>query len=148
MSGSNRPSPHNLPTPWITGEPPGIPARADAWWVVFDGGCAMCQRLVGVLQRLDTSRRFVAVASHDAQVADRMPWLDADDLARALQVVAPDGRTWQAAAAVEVIVARLPRARWLAPLFVIPGVRRLAEQVYRMVARNRHRLGCGEHCAN
>ena len=138
------PSPQTLPQPWITGTPR---AYLDGWWVVYDGQCAMCQRLVGVLARLDTTGRFAAVASHDSRVRAQLPWLDAEAVTRALQVVAPDGRTWQAAAAVEVIVAHLPRARWLAPLFVMPGVRGLAEQLYRIVARNRHRLGCGEHCA-
>jgi predicted DCC family thiol-disulfide oxidoreductase YuxK len=32
-------------------------------------------------------------------------------------------------------------------VFAIPFARTLADRFYRWFARNRYRLGCGEHCA-
>ena len=36
--------------------------------------------------------------------------------------------------------------RWIGWIFKIPLVRVLADQFYRWFARNRYKLGCGEHC--
>jgi predicted DCC family thiol-disulfide oxidoreductase YuxK len=58
-----------------------------------------------------------------------------------------DGRTWQAAAALEELLNALPKGRLISWLFRIPFVRPLVDQFYRWFARNRYRMGCGEHCA-
>jgi predicted DCC family thiol-disulfide oxidoreductase YuxK len=41
----------------------------------------------------------------------------------------------------------LPRGRLISWLFRIPFVRPLADRFYKWFARNRYRMGCGEHCA-
>jgi predicted DCC family thiol-disulfide oxidoreductase YuxK len=58
-----------------------------------------------------------------------------------------DGRTWQAAAALEELLNVLPKGRLLSLLFKIPFARPLADRFYRWFARNRYRMGCGDHCA-
>jgi predicted DCC family thiol-disulfide oxidoreductase YuxK len=63
-----------------------------------------------------------------------------------VQLIGPGGQTWQGAAAVERILDVMPRGRWLTWVFSIPYVRVFAEWFYRWFARNRYRLGCGEHC--
>ena len=52
----------------------------------------------------------------------------------------------QGAAAIEKLLDVLPRGGWIAWVFDIPFVRKLADRLYRWVARNRYRLGCGDHC--
>jgi len=65
-----------------------------------------------------------------------------------MQVIrASDGRTWQGAAAIEEIINAMPKGWLISWIFRIPFVRPLAERFYRWFARNRYRLGCGEHCA-
>ena len=65
-----------------------------------------------------------------------------------VQVIrATDGKTWQAAAALEELLTVLPKGRMISWLFKIPFVRPLADRFYRWFARNRYRLGCSEHCA-
>lgn len=115
--------------------------------VVYDGHCKVCGRLVGVLRHWDRrSRRLEIVPSQMLGVAERFPWIPARAYAESLQLVGPGGQTWQGAAAVEHIVDVLPRGGWLSWVFDIPGVRVLADRFYRWFARNRYRLGCGEHC--
>lgn len=121
--------------------------EVDRWWVVYDGDCSVCGTLVERLRQLDTADRFRCVPYQDAEVRGALSFIPEAAFAEALQVVAPDGRNWEAATAVEVIVAGLPATGWAAPVFKVPGVRPLAEKGYRAFARNRHRLGCGEHCA-
>ena len=77
----------------------------------------------------------------------RFPWIPPRAFSEAMQLIGPGQVTWQGAAAVERLVVVLPRGRWLAWIFKIPFVRVAAEKLYRWFARNRYRLGCGEHCA-
>jgi predicted DCC family thiol-disulfide oxidoreductase YuxK len=74
------------------------------------------------------------------------PWIPARAYRDSVQLVGPDGRTWQGAAAVEHILDLLPRGALLTWVFSIPFARPLAERFYRWFARNRYQLGCGEHC--
>lgn len=114
--------------------------------VVYDGDCAVCTRLAGVLQRLDTRGTFELLTSQAPGVRARFPWIPAEAYRESLQVVEEGGRTWQGAAAIERILDLLPRGRWVSWIFSLPFARPVAERFYRWFARNRYRLGCGAHC--
>ena len=60
---------------------------------------------------------------------------------------ASDRKTWEGAAALEELLDVLPKGRLISWMFEVPLVRPLVEKFYRWFARNRYRLGCGEHCA-
>jgi len=52
----------------------------------------------------------------------------------------------QVAAAIEQLLDVLPKGKLLSWVFSIPFVRGLADRFYRWFARNRYKLGCGDHC--
>jgi predicted DCC family thiol-disulfide oxidoreductase YuxK len=106
----------------------------------------MCTRLANVLRNWDGRRTIEVVPSQAAGVMARFPWIPAEAYTQALQLVGPGGQTWQGAAAIERLLTILPRGRWIAWIFRAPFVRALADRVYRWVARNRYRMGCGDHC--
>ena len=114
--------------------------------LVYDGLCRMCGRLARLLQRWDTHRQVEVVPSQATGVMARFPWIPASAYAQAIQLVGPGGETWQGAAAVEQLLGILPRGRWIGWIFHVPFVRGIADRIYRWVARNRYRMGCGEHC--
>lgn len=114
--------------------------------LVFDGACRMCTRLSNVLRKWDSRRQIEVTASQTTGVMARFPWIPARAYTQAIQLVGPGGETWQGAAAVEQLLTILPRGRWIAWIFSVPFVRALADRIYRWIARNRYRLGCGEHC--
>lgn len=114
--------------------------------LVYDGLCRICNPLADLVRRWDQRRRIEVVPSQATGVMARFPWIPPQAFAQALQLVGPGGRTWQGAAAVEELLTVLPRGRWIAWIFHVPFVRTLADRVYRWVARNRYRMGCGEHC--
>lgn len=114
--------------------------------VVYDGHCRICTRIAGLLQRWDRDGVLEVVPSQADGVRARFPWISAQAYADSLQVVEADGTTWQGALAVERVLDALPRGLFLSWLFRIPLVRPLAERFYRWFARNRYRLGCGDHC--
>jgi predicted DCC family thiol-disulfide oxidoreductase YuxK len=76
----------------------------------------------------------------------RFPWIPARAYQEALQLIGSNGETWQGAAAVEKLLDELPRGRIISWMFRIPFIRPLADRLYRWVARNRYKLGCGAHC--
>jgi predicted DCC family thiol-disulfide oxidoreductase YuxK len=121
--------------------------RSDAHHVlIFDGACPMCVRWMGRVRHWDEHDSFEYVPLQDPSVPHRFPELDPDALATAMHLVGPDGEVWSGAAAVERILDLLPLGRWLGWLFRLPFARPIADRVYRRVAENRSRLGCGSHC--
>ena len=117
-----------------------------AYTCVYDGTCKVCTRLAGVLRKWDREQQLEVVASQTPGVTARFPWIPARAYAEALQLIGPGGRTWQGAAAIEQLLNILPKGKLVAWLFKVPLVRVLADRVYRWFARNRYKLGCGEHC--
>jgi predicted DCC family thiol-disulfide oxidoreductase YuxK len=116
--------------------------------VVYDGTCKVCGRMVALLKRWDArSHLLEIVPSQYPGVQARFPWIPARAYMESVQLVGPDGHTWQGAAAVERIIDVMPRGRLISWVFRIPFVRAIADRFYRWFARNRYKLGCGDHCA-
>lgn len=114
--------------------------------VVYDGTCGICARSMELLREWDRGGLLEIVPSQDPGVRRRFPEIPERAFQESWQVVGPDGERWEGAAALEEVLRVLPRGRWFSWVFRIPLVRPLAERLYRAFARNRHRLGCGEHC--
>jgi predicted DCC family thiol-disulfide oxidoreductase YuxK len=122
----------------------GSPDRR--YTIVYDGACKVCQALVRRLTKWDKHAVFEIVPSQGDGVRARFPWIPARAFAQSVQLIRRDGHTWQGAAALEQIIDQLPKGKLITWIFSIPFVRPLAERFYRWFARNRYRLGCGEHC--
>jgi predicted DCC family thiol-disulfide oxidoreductase YuxK len=132
--------------PVVRFTPVAAPSRRYA--VIYDGHCKVCGRMVRVLAKWDANRELEIIASQIPGVRERFPWIPARAYVDSMQVVrAGDGKTWQAAAAIEELLKVLPRGKLISWMFKIPFVRPLVDRFYRWFARNRYRLGCGEHCA-
>ena len=117
------------------------------WVVVYDGNCKVCGRLVKMLRAWDRRGMLEIVPSQHPGVHARFPWIPARAYMESVQFVhARTGRTWQGAAAVEHIIDVMPKGKLITWVFSIPFVRPLAERFYRWFARNRYKLGCGDHC--
>ena len=125
-----------------------VAAPGCRYTVIYDGHCKVCGRMVRVLAKWDGNRELEIIPSQTSGVRERFPWIPARAYVDSMQVIRTrDGRTWQAAAAIEELLKVLPRGRLISWLFKIPFVRPLVDRFYRWFARNRYRLGCGDHCA-
>jgi predicted DCC family thiol-disulfide oxidoreductase YuxK len=116
--------------------------------VIYDGDCRVCSRIVEVLKRWDRNRDLEIVPSQAPGVHARFPWIPPSAYVESMQVIrASDSKTWEGAAALEELLNVLPKGRLISWMFEVPLVRPLVGKFYRWFARNRYRLGCGEHCA-
>ncbi len=133
---------HDVPEDAPTAGSPGRP-----FTVVYDGFCNVCKKLVRVLTSWDQHGELEILPSQTPGLGARYPWIPAKAYLESVQFIENrTGRTWQGAAALEHIIDALPKGRLITWIFSIPFVRPLAEKFYRWFARNRYRLGCGEHC--
>lgn len=110
--------------------------------VLYDGECALCQKSVRLLRRLDWRKRL---AYHDARDVGHLPptsvTLEPNRLLEEMHVLTAD-RT-QALAGFQAIrrIAWLVPLLWpIAPLLYLPGVPRLGQRVYLWIAQNRFGL--------
>jgi len=123
----------------------GDPSRR--YTVIYDGHCKVCGRLVALLTKWDRRKDLEIIPSQTPGVHARFPWIPARAYIESVQVIRnSDGRTWQAAGALEELLDVLPKGWLLSWLFKIPFMRPLADRFYRWFARNRYKLGCGDHC--
>lgn len=115
--------------------------------LVYDGDCRFCARSADLIASWDRGGVVELLPFQRGGVAERFPWIPPGAYREAMQLVGPGGETWAGAAAVERLVRILPGGRPLGCLFALPFARPVADFGYRLVARNRFRLGCGDHCA-
>ena len=116
--------------------------------VVYDGQCKVCSRSVKLLAKWDRNHELEIIPSQTPGVRERFAWITPRAYVDSIQLVrTEDGRTWQAAAALEELLNVLPKGRLISWMFKIPFARPLADKFYRWFARNRYKLGCDEHCA-
>jgi predicted DCC family thiol-disulfide oxidoreductase YuxK len=107
--------------------------------VFFDADCGFCAHSASVLRRLDSKQRLALVPlQRAAEVVPDAP--DIDRLLASMHVRDPTGHWSVGGAAWLRIADEIPLLRPLAFLARLPGLRRLVEPAYALVARNRHRI--------
>lgn len=115
--------------------------------LVYDGECRLCTRSADLVATWDRRGIVEIVPFQRGGVRRRFPWIAESAFHEAMQLVGPADETWSGAAAAEQLAKILPGGRPLGCLFALPFARPIADRVYRVVAKNRGRLGCGMHCA-
>jgi predicted DCC family thiol-disulfide oxidoreductase YuxK len=119
---------------------------AGRWVALYDGHCRMCTAQTRQLQRLVGRHRIEPVSFQEEGILAGFPGVSYDACMQRLHVVRPDGRVFGGAEAVAQALTRIPLVGWLALAYYVPGVRQLAEALYRFVARNRYRIAGRVDC--
>jgi len=114
--------------------------------VLFDGSCRFCRGQIAILRRLDVAQRLQFTSLHDPSVAADFPELSAEALEAQMFVVDRRGNARGGALAFRYLTRRLPLLWPLAVLLHVPGSLPAWNWIYRLIARNRHRLAgtCAE----
>ncbi|MBK1883000.1 DUF393 domain-containing protein [Luteolibacter pohnpeiensis] len=124
--------------------PPHRELTSDMSWVVFfDGDCAFCSASVRRLAAIDSAGKF-AFAPLQGELAKRQGFRKFSDLEAGSMVLLreSDGRVFMRSDSL-IEIARVLGGFWryLTLLRLIP--RRWRDRIYRLIARNRHRLASG-----
>lgn len=107
--------------------------------ILYDGHCRLCVGAAKNLERLLPAEKVVLQSFREPGVLERYPALTLERCEQAMQLVRLDGRIFQGA---EAVVQAL-RYRWwgrAALVYYVPGLRQLADFVYRLIARYRFKL--------
>ena len=107
--------------------------------LIFDGRCGFCTRSARLLEALDRHRRVRAVPYQRPGAAASVG-LTIEECEAAVWAIAPDGRRYRAAAAVNVSLEVVLGTRFPLLFYALPGVSWLQDLVYDFVAANRDRL--------
>ncbi len=113
--------------------------------LIYDGDCALCRSsALWIMRRAMAggASEFELLPCRSSARLQRFPQVREETCLAAMQLVLPDGRVLGGADAVPEILLRIPRWRWLARFFALPGVRPVARRIYAWIARNRMRLSC------
>jgi len=150
MQTRTRTAPKTVPVVHFSlkGAPTDVPCDPTGrpYTVVFDGTCTVCGKLVKLLRTWDRNSMLEILPSQNGCVRSRFPWIPDRAFLESVQLIGPGGQTWQGAAAIERVIDLMPKGKLITWVFSIPFVRPLAEKFYRWFARNRYKLGCGQHC--
>jgi predicted DCC family thiol-disulfide oxidoreductase YuxK len=108
--------------------------------LLFDGDCGFCTTAAGLAARIAPDATVVPYQRADLAALG----VRAEDAATSLQWVTTDRRVYAGAAAAARLLVGAGRAwKLLGRLLLLPGIRTIAELLYRLVAANRHRLPGG-----
>ncbi len=114
--------------------------------LVYDGECGFCRRQIERIQRRDQQQGFEYLPRQTPGITDRFPALAEGDFNTGMRLIFPDGRIRVGADALYEVARRLRGWRWLAWLYRVPGLHRLARALYAWVAA--HRYALGRRCHN
>ncbi len=111
--------------------------------LIYDGDCALCRAsALWILRRARGADDLEILPCRSPARRLRFPQITEEVCMTAMQLVQPDGRVLAGADAVPELLRRMPRWRWLAHLFALPGARPVARRVYAWIARHRVRISC------
>jgi len=122
----------------LTIPPPDFPGGARGW-VFYDGFCPICTGIVSWIGPQFRRRGFRFVPLQDGWVGSALG-VSTHELRREMKLHRRDGRTVGGVEAWKELGSAVP---WLRPLVAMsgwPGIRRIADAVYRWVAANRYCL--------
>jgi predicted DCC family thiol-disulfide oxidoreductase YuxK len=109
---------------------------AETLTVLYDGGCGFCTRQARLAARVAGLHRTRLVSTATPGVRERYG-LTADGVRRQLYVSDGAGRLWGGAGAVARLVRAVPVVGVVGWLYLIPGLRQVADALYGWVSAHR-----------
>ena len=115
-------------------------AGIDAYQVIYDEQCEVCQAGVSWLKVLDHGKQIVTHPIDPDTLKRIHPDLEFEACLRELHVVTPDGQIVVGADAVILLARLFPETRLIGTIMGAPGMRTISRMLYRFVALNRYAL--------
>ena len=115
--------------------------------LLFDKDCGFCVWCAGWLERLDRHGRVTATPLQKPGAVDHFG-VTMDEALEQAWAIDASGQRFAGAGAINAALSGVLGSRIPLHIYRIPGIRQAQNALYRLVARNRHRLpGRGGSCA-
>ena len=114
--------------------------------LLYDGHCRFCIAQAERLRRW-TGDRIRLVSFREPGVLAHYPGLSPEACEQGMQLVLPGGKIVSGAEAGARALGVRPTLAPLAAFYFVPGIRQLVDAAYRVIVRNRFRLG-GKTCTD
>ena len=108
--------------------------------VVYDGECGFCQRSIRWIAGHTTARDIQFIPFQERDPAGLHHQLTIEECRQGVQLI-ESGRRYSGFDAFRKLLPYLPIVKWLVPLAYLPGASLVGAWGYRLIARNRYRLG-------
>lgn len=108
--------------------------------VIYDGDCGICTHTIRLLRYLDWAHRLTFFSNSDPATFDKFPDVSLERSREEILVQDPRTGWYGGFQACEWIACRIPLLWILVPVTLLPGVDILGSKIYKMVARNRHKI--------
>lgn len=108
--------------------------------LLYDGECRLCLQSVEIIRRMKTDADIRMLPLQEAAAEELPAGVGSEQLLAELHVLDGEGRLHRGAEALVRIIQTVPAWRWLAVLYRVPGLKRLADWGYRFIAKHRYRL--------
>jgi len=115
---------------------------------LYDGHCRLCLKGAGLMARLARPGSVELVDFQAAGALEPFPQVDHAACMAAAQLVSGDGQAWSGLTAIVRALATRPLLRPFTWVYFVPGMRALADALYRWVAANRYRIMGRAECAD
>jgi predicted DCC family thiol-disulfide oxidoreductase YuxK len=112
--------------------------------ILYDGHCRLCRGGAKQLERMLGSHGTELRSFRDEGVLDVFPGISPERCEKKMQLVQADGRVFEGAEAVVQALGRRPLGKLLF-VYYVPGLKQVADWLYRLVARYRFRIA-GRAC--
>ena len=122
------------------------PPGGRAWIALYDSHCRICTAGAERLARWGAPGSVELRSFQEPGVLDAFPGVTFEECMKRIVVVSPDGRLFAGAEGIARVAMTIRVLGVLAYAYYLPGIKQLAELVYRTIANNRYRLGGRTSC--
>lgn len=105
--------------------------------LIYDGNCPLCRNAVNWCLKEAKPGTLEALACQSDERARLFPQISLEACMESVQLVWSDGSVFAGADSIPHLLRLMPRWKWTAPAFHLPGVKWAAPHVYHFVARHR-----------
>ncbi len=119
-----------------------------SYFVVYDGDCSFCQSTVNLIKRFDWLQKFKFIPFQDEKAFKTFKELTPAMCKKELFLVKSNGdekKYFPGYDAFKMMTLFIPATMLFSWFFFLPGVVQLGRIIYKIVAKNRHRIKVGNN---
>ncbi len=114
-----------------------------SYFVIYDGDCGFCQSTVNFIKKLDWLNKFVFLPFQNEETLKTFNKLTPEMCKKELFLVESQGNIKKYFAgydAFKVMTMFIPMTMVISWFFFLPGVVQAGRMVYKIIAKNRHKI--------